>query len=177
MRDNKYYLAIREFYGERRAARSSVPLIAHIDEGLGILELLGSSLRAREAFCIHPMLQDDNALRGSIAEGSLFRTIGVDPAVVALAMEYRAVANAYQAYRCVDAQDAFELSCLVEVNHMLIADKVQNRRDFERYHLATHPRSATLDRYFKNWLRRLDISEERYRDLVDSLVARSTPVS
>jgi len=52
---------------------------------------------------------------------------------------------------------------------MLVADKVQNRKDFLAYHKGTHARSDELDYYFKLWLRRLDISEERYQELVEGL--------
>lgn len=52
-----------------------------------------------------------------------------------------------------------------DVQHMLIADKVQNRKDFECYHLGTHPRSAERLPYFKNWLEVLGISESRYQEL------------
>jgi hypothetical protein len=36
--DNKHHLAIRGFYGDRKDARSGVPLIAHIDTCLAMLE-------------------------------------------------------------------------------------------------------------------------------------------
>jgi len=53
---------------------------------------------------------------------------------------------------------------LKEVNDMLISDKIQNRKDFEIYHLGKHERSSQLDQYFKNWLTKLDISEEQYQE-------------
>jgi hypothetical protein len=49
---------------------------------------------------------------------------------------------------------------------MLIADKGQNRKDFELHHARTHPRAAELRSYFANWLGRLTISETRYQELV-----------
>jgi hypothetical protein len=48
---------------------------------------------------------------------------------------------------------------------MLIADKVQNRKDFERYHRDTHPRARDLDHYFRNWLIALRVTETRYHEL------------
>lgn len=48
---------------------------------------------------------------------------------------------------------------------MLIVDKVQNRKDFELYHLGKHKRSNELNQYFKNWLERLSISEDKYHHL------------
>ena len=165
MKNNRHYAAIREFYGEQCAARSGVPLIAHIDQGIALLDALGASPRAKEAFCIHPLLQDDSALAASLAPGSVFARHQLDAAAVALAMEYRRVANAYLSHHCKDSGDQVELSGLEEVNQMLVADKVQNRKDFERFHLGTHARSAILELYFANWLRRLGISEARYADL------------
>jgi hypothetical protein len=81
-------------------------------------------------------------------------------------MEYRRVANNYLSKRMINSIDEIELSPLKDVNDMLIADKVQNRKDFELYHLDTHERSDVLDQYFKNWLIRLGITEERYQELV-----------
>ena len=48
---------------------------------------------------------------------------------------------------------------------MLIADKIQNRKDFELYHLGKHERSSELEQYFKNWLERLNITEEFYQEI------------
>lgn len=63
--------------------------------------------------------------------------------------------------------DAIEISALAEVNAMLIADKVQNRKDFEIHHAATHPNRAVLARYFRNGLRRLGVPEPRYAELAE----------
>ena len=65
--------------------------------------------------------------------------------------------------------DEIECSDLAEVNAMLVADKVQNRKDFDVHHRDSHANSAVLQRYFANWLRRLDISETRYGELVARL--------
>ncbi|MNV74432.1 hypothetical protein D3C71_1676480 [compost metagenome] len=48
---------------------------------------------------------------------------------------------------------------------MLIADKVQNRKDFLAHHSGTHPRRAELDHYFKVWLRALDVDEDEFSAL------------
>ncbi len=169
MRANRHYLAIAAFYGTRRAHRSQVPLLAHIDEGLRILDVIGATLAAKEAFCLHPLLQDDADLLLALGPDSAFRACAPDPAVVVLAMEYRRVANAYLAHHCQGEDDVIRLSPLAEVNDMLIADKVQNRRDFEIHHLGAHENARVLDQYFKNWLRRLDVSEQRYQALIAPL--------
>lgn len=163
---NKHYAAICEYYGERKAARSGVPLIRHIEEGLCLLDATGAGKRAMEAFCVHPLLQDDDALVQAVGPGSVFARHDIDPMVAVLAMEYRRVANAYLSHHCKGDADEFECSPLPEVNAMLVADKVQNRKDFDIHHLGSHQNSAVLQRYFANWLRRLDISETRYGQLI-----------
>lgn len=52
---------------------------------------------------------------------------------------------------------------------MLVADKVQNRKDFKRYHEGTHDRSRELAYYFDLWLTVLQISPERYEELIEGL--------
>ncbi len=173
MHNNKHYLAIAEFYGEQRAARSQVPLISHINEGVQILDTLGASTIAKEAYCIHPMLQEDATLRRSLAPDSIFSKWALDPAPVVLAMEYRSVANAYLSQHYQSEADYIGLSALTDVNNMLIADKVQNCKDFEIYHLGKHENSDILMHYFENWLRRLGVSQARYRELVQVLVSVS----
>ena len=53
---------------------------------------------------------------------------------------------------------------------MLIADKIQNRKDFQLYHLGTHTRSEQLDQYFKNWLEKLEVSEDFYNETKSFLI-------
>jgi hypothetical protein len=167
MKDDLHYELIRRFYGERRARRSGVLLMNHIDEGLRILDALGASRVAKRAFCLHPLVQADEDLARAFEPGGFLRSSeGLDAAAVALALEYRSVANEYLSKREIGAIAEIRMSPLGDVAHMLVADKVQNRKDFERYHAATHPRSRELAGYFENWLRRLGIGEERYRELV-----------
>lgn len=173
MKDNKHYAAICRFYGDKRAERSGVPLIAHIDEGLALLDAIGAPQRAKEAFCLHPLLQDDAALMGALAADSVFAESRPDPLVVLLAMEYRRVANDYLSHHCEGEDDPIALSCVDEVNQMLIADKIQNRKDFERFHRGTHKNSEKLALYFANWLRRLGVSDERYAQLCERVAPQT----
>ncbi len=158
--DTQEYRAIARHYGERTAKRSGVLLIRHIHHGLAILDAIGATERAKRAFCLHPLVQSDTDLGAANLSA-----LTDDVHVMALAIEYRSVANAALSTRALASAADIRLSPLAEVNDMLIADKVQNRADFLRHHAATHPRSAELDRYFRLWLERLGVDEERYQHL------------
>lgn len=156
---SKEYRAIERHYGGGRAARSGVPFMNHIDEGLAVLRDLGASERARRAWCLHPLVQLDETLPASYAD---LAALSDDPAALVLAMEYRNVANAHLSRREVTSIEAIALSPLAEVNDMLRADKVQNYKDFLLHHRDTHPRAEALHRYFRQWLARLSIDDERF---------------
>jgi len=152
IRRSQEYVLIHEFYGDRRAQRSGVPLINHIDEGLEILRYIGASDAAMKAYCLHPLFQGDAELA---AHAGLAEVL--DPYVLMLAMEYRRVANAYLSHRAIGDISEIRLSPLAEVNQMLAADKIQNFKDFMVYHCATHPCADALFVYFRNWFDRLGI--------------------
>ena len=57
-----------------------------------------------------------------------------------------------------------------------IADKIQNRKDFELYHELTHPRSKELIQYFKNWLEKLGVSEEAYQEYKKRLMLNEVEI-
>lgn len=187
------YRAIAAFYGTRRAERSRVPLINHIHEGVAIIGALNgvtpgfhsfSKLQAAGAYCLHPMFQNDKDLR---SEGvSLVQSAHPPRAgMVMYAMEYRQRANAWLSDKVQKAElQAFptrpgpidfdvdyhlegkpDAGGLSEVRAMLIADKVQNYKDFLAHHKGTHARSGELDLYFKTWLDHLGVSEAMFRDL------------
>ena len=152
------YEAIERHYGATRARRSGVPYMNHIDEGLRVLHRwLGASDRAMRAWCLHPLVQSDEDLRRSHAAGLLD---GFEPAVVTLALEYRNIANAFlspmQQHPGYDDSSRIARSPLDEVNAMLVADKLQNCKDFRAHH-REHPRSAWLARYFERWLTALGV--------------------
>jgi len=136
----------------------------HIDEGLYILQKLGASLPAQMAYCLHPIIQSDEALRENI---DILNDINISNKAIVFTIEYRSIANAYLSTRKICSIDEIKISPLKDVNDMLIADKIQNYKDFEKYHKGTHPRSAELTEYFENWLTRLNISKEFYQECVD----------
>ena len=159
------YEAVAEFYGARKARRSDVPLMQHVDQGLTILQALGASERAQRAYCLHPLLQADGDLAETSERG--VGTLTDDPAELVLAIEYRNIANATLSPRLIASADDIPLSPLDEVNDMLRADKVQNWKDFVRHHKGTHPRSVELERYFRLWHSRLGLSQARVAALVE----------
>jgi hypothetical protein len=159
------YKIISDFYGNQIAKRSGVQLMNHIDEGLYILENIGASEEAKKAYCLHPIVQDDQSL---YLNKDILKYI--DYKVIINSIEYRSVANEYLSKRVINSLDDIRLSPLKDVNDMLIADKIQNRKDFQLYHLRTHDRSEQLDQYFKNWLEKLEVSEDFYNKTKSFLI-------
>ena len=166
MKHTVEYELINRFYGDRVARRSQVPLINHINEGLVVLSVIGATDAVKRAFCIHPLLQADEDLQENYYIASL-----IDPHLLMLAMEYRSVANEYLSDK-VNTEQKIRLSPLKEVNQMLIADKVQNYKDFLTYHYDTHELSAELLVYFARWFKKLDIDDATYLDLCKAIDER-----
>lgn len=166
MKNTVEYKLIARHYGVRIAQRSQIPLINHIDEGLIVLDCINATNASKRAFCLHPLFQADEELKVNWHMASF-----IEPHVLLLTMEYRNIANAFLSdkMRCNTIVDDINLSPLFEVNHMLIADKVQNRKDYITYHQGTHPHTMQLDLYFDIWLRALDISEEKYENMCKAI--------
>jgi hypothetical protein len=154
------YKAISNYYGESTAERSGVRLMNHIDQGLVILNHIMADHFAMRAFCLHPIFQIDEAF---IKEGSSFTHDNGFSLSVLYALEYRGIANAYLTHHVMSPK-GIHLSPFKAVNDMLIADKVQNRKDFENYHRSTHCKRERLDEYFREWLAKLGVSETQYQE-------------
>lgn len=153
------YRLISNFYGDKRASRSGVFLMNHIDEGIDILFRLGAEEAAIRAFMIHPYLQSDEDFSNNYYQVNSF-----DKNVLVLALEYRKCANAYLCRPHTDSWTVNDLELYVgpivkPVKDMLIADKIQNQKDFLKYHHASHVRSSELNNYFDTWLQYLNIDE------------------
>lgn len=189
------YRAISDFYADRRANRSQVLLMNHIDEGVVIIFKLmeiekatpAQAVMAARAYCLHPLLQNDNELAtvGAHYADRLY----AQAFPVMLAMEYRARANEWLSDKVVDDSsysynedntkrrvvERYKLigkptpGVLREVRMMLVADKVQNYKDFITHHRGTHARSAELDLYFKAWLDALGISQAGFAELRETI--------
>ncbi len=170
--DDVHLRAIRAFYDDRRAERSGVPLIHHVHEGLTILDALDARIVAKQAFCLHPLVQMDDDLARAFSTGGSLDGERVDPLALAIALEYRRCANAHLSRHAPETLQHVSLAPFDDVKLMLIADKVQNRRDFERHHLDTHERAADLTSYFARWLTYLGIDERRYNELVTLIGGR-----
>lgn len=155
---------IRDYYGTQVAKRSGVPLIQHVLEGLEIMTGMGATEVAKKAFCLHPLLQNDEDLKKNWQRVSDMPEVSRQ--AFNLAMVYRTKANSYLCreetdhFTLVDIENAVGF-CSQNMIHMLVADKIQNEKDFKLYHEGTHERSDQLARYFDLWLQYLDIAEAK----------------
>lgn len=163
------YAMIKSYYGTATSKRSRVPLMNHVHEGLLILQAIGAHEVVQRAWCIHPIVQDENHDRMLMV-----RMPSPDPilftnsppismtAGYAYALEYAAAANAYL---CRPENDfiytAKNLALHLQQKgvritkptlQLLLADKLQNRQDFLLYHEGTHLRTAQLRTYFDVWI-------------------------
>lgn len=159
---SREYKLIRRLYGERCAKRSQVPLINHVHEGLEFMQQRDASMAAMRAYCLRPLFQADVDLKTNFGMATI-----LDPYVVMLVLEYCSVANEYFSARNINDISKIRLSPLSDVNEMLVADKMQNFKDFMIYHHGTRSQSNELFVYFRNWFDRLGI----YRTVFNELAA------
>lgn len=146
-----YYKIIENFYKLKKAKRSNAAYIKHIDEGLLILDALNADENTKDAFCVHPLLQIPSSLIAT-------EVTNWDPNVVLLAMEYRNKANAYSTR---SGRGAYPPKMILpEVTKMLVADKIQNYKEFLA-HKDKYTNKTTLEQYFTNWLIHLDCNSYR----------------
>lgn len=139
------YRIIQKHYGESTAKRSGVKLMNHIDEGIVILKSIGADTITIDAYCLHPILQSDEAFNQNYKMD--FKKVSTESLL--LAMEYRRVANSYLSKDKIEDFVGFTNN---KIKQMLLADKIQNEKDFKLYHEATHERSKELREYFDNWI-------------------------
>lgn len=164
--DSNEYLAINRFYGKRTAKRSGVSLMNHIHEAFIIFDVMDSKNKdlLKLAFCLHPLVQNDKDLVKNFEQQLYFPNWRT----VALAMEYRRVANNYLSHHKLP-ETGIELSPMWEVNEMLKADKIQNFKDFCIYHAGTHPNSDRLFEYFQEWFTALNIDDKLYNKCLEAI--------
>lgn len=172
-------MEIEDFYGNRCAKRSGVPLMNHINEGTKLLQYLNASGDTIRAYRLHPIYQDSLGER-------FIELLQEDGPIIAKIVSYTQTANAALSdivckknigdgeggdYFKLELKHPIRLSDIPEVNQMLVADKCQNYKDFLIYHYGTHARSDELDFYFKQWLLALGVDYEQfnhYRDIMST---------
>jgi len=163
----RYLKAMEEielFYGDKRAKRSQVKLINHINEGCAIISdrlhyTDDSCFNAMAAFCLHPIFQSEEV------DSTTYPFVHVhDDHIVRMAKDYAEIANMYLCredtdhIKCADdlhrhlGEALLHKAEFYDIAAMLYADKVQNRKDFDIYHWERHERSNQLERYFNIWI-------------------------
>ena len=153
------YNIIQHHYKDKRAERSGVPLIYHIDEGLALLEHLGAAKNVKDAYALHPMIQSTKDFNNNYR----INFSGVNSASLLLAAEYRHIANSYLS---TGVKEDFAGFTNNDIKLMLIADKVQNYKDFLNYHNGVHSKSKRLNEYFSDWFKLLGVN---YNTLAEEL--------
>lgn len=139
------YLIIEQFYGDTRAKRSGVLMMNHINEGLNVMRALNATPCACAAYCLHPITQN-NCPEDWMLERE------VPPYIWEVAYAYSAAANSFLPSHIPQGKSAPMLKLSADLRTMLIADKIQNSKDFYLYHSNTHENAATLRAYFSSWL-------------------------
>lgn len=159
--NKKAYSIISAFYKDKVTKRHNIPLINHIDEGIKILKYINASDEAYSAYCLHPMFQDDSNLYQHYN-----KLLDFDRKTIIYLLEYRNTAN-----QCLLFSNTIpSKSVFLEVNNMLIADKVQNYYSFMKYHYGNHKYSKELYEYFKKWHHCLGLTDKDVQVLMKVLV-------
>lgn len=146
---------IFDFYGNRTAERSGLPLTNHIVEGLKILNLLlppdDDTTVAHCAWCIHPIIQGDAEFHKEMRSR---RLANADPWAIMLATEYRNFANSYLSTHRKPQMKYLQrrIRATRFMRELLIADKIQNKKDFYAQPKGTYENQYTLIYYFEVWL-------------------------
>ena len=158
-----FYQIIQKKYQGKVARRSGVSYMNHIKEGVVILDFLyGYDKQVTEAYCLHPLFQSDNSLAEILNEDELPL---ISQRALVFAMEYRRVANSYTIKNKVREIESIDIGPLPQVHQMLVADKIQNKKDFMKYMFYKHDRpsyqrvSERTLQYFDSWLARLQIAD------------------
>ena len=161
MKDSNEYFYISKVYGNKKAKRSNLPLMNHIDEGLDILDILNASDESKRAFCIHSIFQFENLIE--YRNDYLKMTTDEDFVIVGLARKYSVLANRFLCKPETDNWDKPEIVkqlisanggyiISADISKMLLADKTQNYKDFMLHHYGVHERSHELFNYFNLWI-------------------------
>jgi hypothetical protein len=167
---------IKKFYGDDRAKRSGILLINHILEGLDVLQYLNASDMVKSAWCIHPIVQSDKDFTNELNHKMLHPA---DSSAILLAVEYRHIANSFLSIDLerIESDEIIDMGELLlgqmysdTIKLMLIADKVQNHKDFIKQPPNTYPNADNLDRYFRLWLYDiLKLTKEQHESILGAI--------
>jgi hypothetical protein len=161
---NQAWVLAKKHLENTYTKRSSVSYLKHVEDGLKILDLIGACRTAKRAFCLHPLLQTDTELFNNLDEVC---TYCGDTRAVALAMEYRWIANTNLRHSVKDRGWTIpHLNLLPCVKNMLIADKIQNLMDFRTYQKLPSRDTNEIETYFSVWLSVLGVSSIEYNEIV-----------
>lgn len=162
------YDIISDHYQDIKANRSGISYINHIQEGLTVLTHRSNSIDSdvSKAFCLHPIFQAPSFF--NLKTRSKIEHLQLDPVIVCLAMEYKEIANAHLVK---NHGQPIRLSTCWEVNEMLVADKIQNYKDFQDTYKGTQEEYAIRDEYFKAWLDVLGVTWPEY--YIEALTLRT----
>lgn len=173
--NNPFYKLIQQKYKGKVARRSGVSYMNHIQEGAFILQLIyGNNEDLMEAFCLHPIFQNDKSLSQLLSDESSELSL-ITPHAIILGMEYRRVTSNYKIKNKIKSFDSIEIGPLEQVHKMLVADKIQNKKDFMKYMYFKHDRLSYQKasehglQYFDSWLNRLSVSQEMYTEIVEQV--------
>lgn len=159
----KSYEIISSYYEGKRAKRTGLPYINHINEGCQLID--SDLVLAREAFMLHPIFQDGNQNNVDLS--------GINKGVIKLAEKYAKLANSYLPKDYESPAPKVNNEVLRE---MLLADKIQNYKDYKRYkHVFDEEKQNQLEIYFNNWFKTLNISLVGRNNLIEQ-ISREIPV-
>ncbi|WP_041547547.1 hypothetical protein [Chamaesiphon minutus] len=167
-----FYQIIQRKYQDKVARRSGVSYMNHIREGAFIVRsIYGNDRDLIEAFCLHPLFQNDKLLSQLLADTSDDLAL-ISPRAIVLGMEYRRIANSYTIKNKIRNPESIEIGSIDKVHKMLVADKIQNKKDFMKYIYRKHARPSYQKvsqhglQYFNSWLDRLSVSQDMYDRVV-----------
>ena len=153
---------VEQEYGDSTAVRTNRPYMEHVYCGRAILNSFDKGDESIEvlAFVLHPLFQ---AAKDLIRNHEILEQLPV-PTLEAV-LEYRYWANKYDSKTELAVSDLAFVPYLATscVMHMLVADKMHNRWQYECYRdKFPEEDQLRLDKYFKWWFRCLVISDFSY---------------
>jgi hypothetical protein len=96
----------------------------------------------------------------------------ISPRAIVLGMEYRRIANSYTIKNKIRNPESIEIGSIDKVHKMLVADKIQNKKDFMKYIYMKQDRPSYKKvsehglQYFNSWFDRLSIGHDMYEIVV-----------